>query len=46
MAIVIIRKSGAVQVVKRKYMTRKIIFGDKPHKLGTDTYFLTPVGRR
>ena len=45
-AIVIIRKSGAAHVVKRKYMTRKIIFGDKPHKLGTDTYFLTPVGRR
>ena len=22
------------------------IFGDKPFKLGKDTYFLTPVGRR
>lgn len=22
------------------------IFGDKPFKLGKDTYYLTPVGRR
>lgn len=45
-AIVIVRKGGAAQVIKRKYMKLKTIFGDKPFKLGKDTYYLTPVGRR
>ena len=45
-AIVIVRKDGAAQVIKRKYMARKIIFGGKPFKFGKDTYYLTPVGRR
>lgn len=45
-AIVIVRKGGAAQAIKRKYMKLKTIFGDKPFKLGKDTYYLTPVGRR
>ena len=45
-AIVIVRKGGVAQVIKRKYMKLKTIFGDKPFKLGKDTYYLTPVGRR
>ena len=45
-AIVVVRKGGASQVVKRKSMTLGTIFGDKPFKFGKDTYFLTPVGRR
>ena len=44
--IVVVRKGGAAQVVKRRYMKLGTIFGDKPFKLGKDTYFLTPVGRR
>ena len=45
-AIVVVRKGGAAQVIKRKYMKLRTIFGGKPFKLGKDTYFLTPVGRR
>ena len=45
-AIVVVRKGGAAQVIKRRYMKLGTIFGDKPFKLGKDTYFLTPVGRR
>ena len=45
-AIVIVRKNGVSQVIKRKYMTLGTIFGDKAYKLGEDTYFLTPVGKR
>ena len=45
-AIVVVRKGGAAQVIKRKYMKLGTIFGDKPFRLGKDTYYLTPVGRR
>ena len=45
-AIVVVRKSGAAQVIKRKYMKLGTIFGDKPFKLGKYAYYLTPVGRR
>lgn len=45
-AIVVVRKGGAAQVIKRKYMKLRTIFGDKPFKLGKDTYYLTPIGRR
>ena len=45
-AIVVVRKGGAAQVIRRKYMARKIIFGGMPFKFGKDTYYLTPVGRR
>ena len=45
-AIVVVRKGGAAQVIKRKYMKLRAIFGDKPFKLGKDTYYLTPIGRR
>ena len=43
--VVIVRKGGEPQVIRRKYMTFGTIFGDKPYKLGEDTYFLTPVGK-
>ena len=32
------RAAGA-QVIKRKYMKLRTIFGDKPFKLGKDTYY-------
>ena len=38
-AIVVVRKGGAAQVIKRKYMKLRTIFGDKPFKLGKDTYY-------
>ena len=45
-AIAIVRKDGAAQVIRRKFMTFGKIYGDKPFKLGEATYFLTPVGKR
>lgn len=45
-AIVVVRKDGAAQVIKRRYMKLGTILGGKPYKLDADTYFLTPVGRR
>ena len=44
--IVVVRKSGAAQVIRRKFMTLGRIFGDEPFKFGKATYFLTPVGKR
>lgn len=45
-AMVVVRKGGAAQVIKRKYMIPKCVFSRTPYELGPDTYFLTPVGRR
>ena len=45
-AMVVVRKGGAAQVIKRKYMIPKCVFNGTPYELGPDTYFLTPVGRR
>ena len=35
--IVVVRKSGAAQVIRRKFMTSGRIYGDKPFKFGEDT---------
>jgi len=44
-AVVVVRKGGAAQVVKRKYASRRFLLGEHPYKLGDDFYYLTPVGR-
>ena len=44
--VVIVRKGGAGHIVKSKFLTLGTIFGNAPYKLGEDTYFLTPVGKR
>ena len=44
--IVVVRKSGAAQIIKRRHMTFGIIFGNRPFKLGDGACYLTPVGRR
>ena len=45
-AVVVVRNDGRVEVVKRRRLTLGTIFGNEPFKLGEDTYFLTPVGKR
>ena len=42
---VIIRKGGALQVLKRKHATRKAILGVQPYRLGEGFHYLTPNGR-
>ena len=44
--MVVIRKGGAVQILKRKYAIRRHVLGDAPYRLGKDTCFLTPAGKR
>ena len=42
---VIVRKGGASQIFKNKYVRPSLIFNDGIPKPGPDTYFLTPTGR-
>ena len=42
---VIIRKGGALQVLKRKHATRKAILGMQPYRLGEGFHYLTPSGK-
>ena len=44
--MVVVRKGGSVQILKRKYATRRLVLGDTPYRLGKDTCFLTPAGKR
>ena len=45
-AVVIVRNDGKAEVIRCEYMTLGAIFGNEPFKLGKDTYYLTPVGKR
>lgn len=44
--LVVVRKGGAVQTLKRKHATRRLVLGDTPYRFGKDTCFLTPAGKR
>lgn len=44
-AIVIMRKDGVGQVIRRRSLKRGRILGVCPYRLGEDVYFLTPVGK-
>lgn len=42
--IVIVRRGGATQVIKKKYLKLGVIFNRQPYKLGEKVRILTPVG--
>lgn len=44
-AVIIIRKSGAIQVVKTSNLTLKSIYNKSPFSLGEEVEYLTPTGR-
>ena len=42
--IVIVRRGGATQVIKKKYLKLGVLFNRQPYKLGEKVRILTPVG--
>lgn len=42
--IVIVRRGGATQVIKKKYLKLGVLFNCQPYKLGENVRILTPVG--
>ena len=42
--IVVVRRGGAAQVIKKKYLKLGVLFNRQPYKLGEKVRILTPVG--
>lgn len=42
--VVIVRRGGATQVIKKKYLKLGVLFSRQPYKLGEKVRILTPVG--
>jgi len=44
-AAVVVRKGGAAQIVKAKFLRPRLVFGTEPWSLPAGMYWLTPTGR-
>ena len=44
-AAIVVRKGGAAQIVKAKFLRPRLVFGSQPWRLPAGMYWLTPTGR-